>query len=41
MECDKIQEQLSAYLDDELTPAEKSDMEKHLRSCPECGKALD
>ena len=40
MECDKIQEQLSAYLDDALSPAEKGIIDNHLRSCPKCRKAL-
>ncbi len=40
MGCDKIQEQLSAYLDDALSPAEKGIIDNHLRSCPKCRKAL-
>src|SRR5512139_2972446 len=40
MNCDKIQEQLSDYLDDALAPAEKSVVDDHLRSCPGCRKYL-
>jgi len=40
MGCDKIQEQLSAYLDDALSSAEKGIIDDHLRSCPKCRKAL-
>ena len=40
MECDRIQEQLSAYLDDTLSSAEKSIIDSHLKSCPKCRKAL-
>lgn len=40
MKCDKIQEQLSAYLDDVLSPAEKSIIDNHLKSCPKCKKSL-
>jgi len=40
MGCDKIQEQLSAYLDDALSPAEKETIDNHLRSCLKCRKAL-
>jgi len=41
MNCDKIQEQLSDYLDDVLSPAERSIVDTHLGSCPNCRKALD
>lgn len=40
MQCDKIREQLSAYLDDALSYAEKGIIDEHLRSCPECMKSL-
>ena len=40
MECDKIQEQLSAYLDDTLSSAEKGIIDNHLKSCPKCRKSL-
>jgi len=35
-----IREMLSAYLDGELTPGERSLIEDHLKTCPECGDAL-
>ena len=40
MECDRIQEQLSAYLDDTLSSAEKGIIDNHLKSCPKCRKSL-
>jgi len=40
MGCDKVQEQLSAYLDNALSPSEKGIIDNHLKSCPECRKAL-
>jgi hypothetical protein len=40
MQCDEIQEQLSAYLEDTLSPAERGIIDDHLRSCPECRKSL-
>jgi hypothetical protein len=40
MECDKIQEQLFAYLDDALSSAEKGVIDIHLKSCPKCSKSL-
>ncbi len=40
MECDRIQEQLSAYLDDTLSSAEKGIVDNHLKSCPKCRKSL-
>lgn len=40
MQCDKIQEQLSAYLEDALSPAEKGIIDDHLRACPKCRESL-
>ena len=40
MECEKIQGRLSEYLEDTLSSAEKAVIDSHLKSCPECGKAL-
>jgi hypothetical protein len=40
MECDRIQEQLSAYIDDTLSSAEKGIIDDHLKSCPKCRKSL-
>lgn len=40
MECDKIQEQLSEYLEDALSPAEKGIIDNHLKSCLECRASL-
>ncbi|MFZ2197507.1 MAG: DUF2275 domain-containing protein [Thermodesulfovibrionales bacterium] len=40
MKCDKIQEQLAAYIEDALSPAEKGIIDDHLMACPECRKAL-
>lgn len=35
-----IREMLSAYLDGEVTPGERSLIEEHLKTCPECGDVL-
>lgn len=40
MECDRIQKQLSAYLDDTLSSAEKGVIDNHLKLCPKCRKSL-
>ncbi|MDH4232115.1 MAG: DUF2275 domain-containing protein [Nitrospirota bacterium] len=40
MECDKIQELLSAYLERTLSPAERERMDKHLGACPACAASL-
>jgi len=40
MQCDKIKGQLSAYLEDALSSAEKGIIDDHLRSCAECRKSL-
>ena len=37
---DKWTEQLSAYLDGELSAAKRADLEQHLESCDECRTAL-
>src|SRR3954463_10046411 len=38
---EQIAEQLSEYLDDELTPAERDAVEAHLRECGECASTLE
>lgn len=40
MKCELIKEQLSAYLDKELNPEEKIQVERHLGECPACKKEL-
>ena len=40
MNHQKIQEELSAYLDNELTPNRHKQIEAHLRSCDECSDML-
>lgn len=40
MNHQKIQEELSAYLDNELTPSRHQQIEAHLRSCDECSDML-
>lgn len=40
MKHQKIQNQLSAYLDNELVPEVRSTVEKHLIDCQECKKML-
>lgn len=41
MKCELIKEQLSAYLDKELNPEEKIQVERHLGECPACKKELE
>lgn len=36
MDHERIQKELSAYLDDELSPAKQEQVAAHLRSCAEC-----
>ena len=36
----QIQDELSAYLDNELAPAVREQVEAHLRSCDECSEML-
>lgn len=40
MECHTIQEKLSAYIDEILSPQEKVTVDEHLKSCGECATAL-
>ena len=40
MVCEKIQDLLSPYLDGELTPEAKAEIDGHLASCPECSEIL-
>jgi hypothetical protein len=40
MECMKIREKLSEYVDEILSPQEKVTMDEHLKSCRECATAL-
>jgi len=40
MVCEKIQDLLSPYLDGELTPEAKAEVDAHLSSCPECVELL-
>lgn len=38
MNCTKIQQDLSAYLDDALAPAQRAEISAHLAGCPDCRK---
>lgn len=40
MRCEDFQEDLSAWIDGELTPAEEARLAVHLDSCPECRQVL-
>jgi len=40
MNCDRLQADLSAYCDGELTPLERDTVEKHLAGCSRCAQAL-
>ena len=39
-DCESIESQLSAYLDNELPPTERTVVEKHLSNCPRCQRKL-
>jgi anti-sigma factor (TIGR02949 family) len=41
MNCDDADRFLDAYLDGELEPAKKAELEQHLAGCPECQQKLD
>jgi anti-sigma factor RsiW len=38
---DQWNDRLSEYIDDELTPAERAQLEMHLTTCRECAVTLD
>jgi anti-sigma factor (TIGR02949 family) len=40
MNCDEADRFLDAYLDGELEPAKKAELEQHLTGCPECEQKL-
>jgi anti-sigma factor RsiW len=40
MTCERIEELLSAYLEGDLTGAEKREVEAHLAGCPSCAELL-
>lgn len=40
MKCEKIEELLSPYLEDDLSPAEKKAVEEHLKTCQSCSDLL-
>lgn len=39
--CEQIEPMLSAYLDDELDPQERAEVERHLDRCAGCARELD
>ena len=41
MDCERIREQLGAYLDDEVSKDARREVEAHLNACPECTTELD
>ena len=41
MNCERVQEFLSDYLEDLLPAEEREAVESHLRSCPECDGARE
>jgi hypothetical protein len=41
MLCKDIEHKLSAYLEDALSPQEKTLIEEHLASCPQCSKSIE
>ncbi|MDH7512247.1 MAG: zf-HC2 domain-containing protein [Clostridiales bacterium] len=40
MTCDRIEELLSSYLEEELDAAERNRVEEHLKTCPSCSFLL-
>ena len=40
MLCERIEDLLSPYLEDELSPEDRQTVENHLSSCPECSELL-
>jgi len=40
MTCERFEELLSAYLEGEISPADKLEMEAHLAACPACAGLL-
>ena len=38
--CQDIQPELSAYVDGELTPPQRVEIEAHVASCPRCQREL-
>jgi anti-sigma factor RsiW len=40
MSCERIQDLLSPYLDGELAPAERAEVDAHLAGCPDCADLL-
>jgi anti-sigma factor (TIGR02949 family) len=41
MDCTQVNEMLTAYLDNEVTPEERQEIEAHLSTCPHCRKELE
>src|SRR5690349_20518718 len=41
MQCEEVQERLSAFLDDELGPLGSREIQEHLDACPSCADALE
>lgn len=41
MNCNDVRDNLSLYIDDELSEEEKKLIEEHLKRCPECSKELE
>lgn len=37
-DCEELRQQLSDYLDDELSPQARLELEAHLSRCPECAR---
>ena len=41
MECKRVWEHISEYLDQQLTPEARREIEKHLENCEVCSAILD
>lgn len=40
MNCERCEDLLSLYLEDELTPEDRDSVERHMNSCPACAELL-
>jgi len=40
MQCNDIQEKLSAYIDGDISSEERMLIDKHLKSCQQCNETL-
>lgn len=41
MNCNEVKDNLSLYIDDELSEDEKKSMDEHFKACPDCSRELE